>query len=85
MVGQQCAVCPLSQRGAGHQQAHHVTLAAVVAADAAGVPLYDGTTGQGRQDDALTGLTGALHVHEHGQVIEGEVQHGSELFELWPV
>jgi hypothetical protein len=79
---QQGAVRPLSQRGARHHQAEHVTAAAVMGAQRSAVPLNDGATGQGRQDDTLTRGARALHIDEHGQVIDGEVQHGSGLFEL---
>ena len=47
VVLQQGAVCPLSHRGARHEQAHHVTTAAVMGAQRSAVPFHDGTTGEG--------------------------------------
>ena len=78
VVLQAVTVHPLSHAALTvHQQAQHVTAAATMGGHAARVPLYDGTTGQGGQDDTLTGSAGALDVNEHGQVVESEVDHGS--------
>ncbi|MGA1718761.1 MAG: hypothetical protein ACO38Q_08245 [Aquiluna sp.] len=65
MIGQQCTVRPLSHRGAGHQQADHVTLAARVSTDAAGVPLNHSTAIQKRQHNSLAGIAGAINMGEH--------------------
>ena len=46
-------------------------------ADSCGPALYDCRAGQRRQNDTLTGRAGALHVNEHGQVVESEFEHGS--------
>ena len=78
MILEAVTVHPLSHAALTvHQQAQHVTAAATMGGHAARVPLYDGTTGQGGQDDTLTGSAGALDVNEHGQVVESEVDHGS--------
>ena len=73
---QQVTVSELSQGGTWHHQAEHVTTAAIMGADAAAVPLYDSTTGQGRQDDPLASGAATFNVDEHGQAIDGEVDHG---------
>ena len=78
VVLQAVTVHPLSHAALTvHQQAQHVTAAATMGGHATRVPLYDGATGQGGQDDTLTGSAGALDVNEHGQVVESEVDHGS--------
>ncbi len=75
---QECAVHPLSHAAVAiDHQAQHVTAAAVVTRHAARVPLYNGGTGERRQDDTLTGRARALHIDEHGQVVQSEVDHGS--------
>ena len=72
----ECTVHPLTHAALTvDHQAYHVTTAAGVTADAATVPLYDGGTGEGRQDDPLTGSARTLHVDEHGQVVDGVVDH----------
>ena len=84
MILQKGAVCPLSTaQVAVEQQGHHVTTAAGVTCNAARLPLDDGGTGQGRQDDGITGRAAlAVNVDEHRQVIQQEVQHGKRLVDL---
>jgi hypothetical protein len=74
--GEAVTVHPLSHRGARDEQTQHVTAAASVTAHGARVPLYDGATGERRQNDTLTGSARTLYVDEHGQVIQGEFEHG---------
>ena len=47
---------------------------------AARVPLHHSTASQGGENDTLTGRTGALHVNEHGQIVESEFSHDLGLF-----
>ncbi len=75
---QECAVCPLTPaQVAVEHQGQHVTAAATVGTHAARLPLDDGGTGQGGEDNVLTGITAlAINVDEDGQVVQEEVHHG---------
>ena len=82
MILQECAVCPLSPAEvAVEHQRQHVTATAEVTAHAARLPLDDRGTGQGGEDNGITGAAAlAVHAKKDGQVIQEEVQHGGGWF-----
>jgi len=83
VILQQGAVHPLSQAALTvDQQAQHVAAVAMMGADRTAVPFDDGGSGERRQDHPLASGALTLHIDEHGQVIQGEVQHGGVSFEL---